>query len=172
MLPTPQPDEKKLLVGKINGFFGIQGWVKIFSYTEPRKNILNYQPWYSINEGVYEKIEITNGREQSKTIVAHIKGIDNRDQSLKLIGKDLYIDKEQLPKLADGKHYWYELVGFSVINQDKIKLGIVDYLVDTGSNNVLVTKGKKEYWIPYVEPFLVSIDQENREIIVDWDEDF
>ena len=172
MSPTPQTDEKKLLVGKINGFFGLQGWVKIFSYTEPRKNILNYQPWYCINEGVYEKIEITNGREQSKTIVAHIKGIDNRDQSLKLIGKDLFIDKEKLPKLADGKHYWYELVGFNVINQDKIKLGVVDYLVDTGSNNVLVTKGKKEYWIPYVEPFLVSINQENREIIVDWDEDF
>ena len=172
MVPTPQPDEKKLLVGKINGFFGLQGWVKIFSYTEPRKNILNYQPLFSLNDGVYEKIEITNGREQSKTIVAHINGIDDRDQSLKFIGKDLYIDKDQLPKLADGEHYWHELVGFNVINQDKVNLGIVDYLVDTGSNNVIVTKGKREYWIPYIEPFLISIDQENRQIIVDWDENF
>ena len=153
-------------------FLVYRGGLKYFHIPSLEKISSIYQPWYCINEGVYEKIEITNGREQSKTIVAHIKGIDNRDQSLKLIGKDLYIDKEKLPKLADGKHYWYELVGFNVINQDKIKLGVVDYLVDTGSNNVLVTKGKKEYWIPYVEPFLVSIDQENREIIVDWDEDF
>ena len=153
-------------------FLVYRGGLKYFHIPSLEKISSIYQPWYCINEGVYEKIEITNGREQSKTIVAHIKGIDNRDQSLKLIGKDLYIDKEKLPKLADGKHYWYELVGFNVINQDKIKLGVVDYLVDTGSNNVLVTKGKKEYWIPYVEPFLVSIDKENREIIVDWDEDF
>ena len=90
MALTPHSDEKKLLVGKINGFFGIQGWVKIFSYTEPRKNILEYQPWYFIDDGTYKSIEMTTGREQSKTIVAHVKGIDNRDQAAQLIGKSLY----------------------------------------------------------------------------------
>ena len=91
MALTPHLDEKKLLVGKINGFFGIQGWVKIFSYTEPRRNILKYQPWYFIDNGTYKAIEMNMGREQSKTIVAHVKGINNRDEGLKLIGKDLYL---------------------------------------------------------------------------------
>ena len=94
---SPNLDEKKLLVGKINGFFGIQGWVKILSYTKPRKNILEYQPWYFIYNGSYQVIEIISGREQSKTIVAQVKGIDNRDEAVQLIGKDLYINKEQLP---------------------------------------------------------------------------
>jgi 16S rRNA processing protein RimM len=35
-----------------------------------------------------------------------------------------------------------------------------------------VVKGKKEYWIPYIEPFLVSIDSKNNKILVDWDKDF
>ena len=172
MTPILQLNEKKLLIGKINGFFGLQGWVKIFSYTEPRKNILSYQPWYFKKDGDYEAFEITNGREQSKTIVAHIKGVDDREQSLKLIGHDIFINQEQLPKLEDGKYYWYELVGFKVINKNQTDLGVVDYLVDTGSNNVIVTKGEKERWIPYIEPFLLSIDQEKRLILVDWDEDF
>ena len=172
MALTPHSDEKKLLVGKINGFFGVQGWVKIFSYTEPRKNILEYQPWYFIDDGAYKAIEMTTGREQSKTIVAHVKGIDNRDQAGQLIGKSLYIDKDQLPQLDDNEHYWHELVGFRVINKDGIDLGVVDYLVDTGSNNVLVIKGNKEHWIPYIEPYLVSIDKQNRVINVDWDENF
>jgi len=105
---TPHLDEKKLLIGKINGFFGVQGWVKIFSYTEPRKNILEYQPWFFNDNGTYKVIEISTGREQSKTIVAHVKGIDNRDQAGQLIGKDLYIDKDQLPELDDDEHYWHE----------------------------------------------------------------
>ena len=172
MALTPHSDEKKLLVGKINGFFGVQGWVKIFSYTEPRKNILEYQPWYFIDDGTYKPIEMTTGREQSKTIVAHVKGIDNKDQAVQLIGKSLYIDKDQLPQLDDNEHYWHELVGFRVINKDGIDLGVVDYLVDTGSNNVLVIKGNKEHWIPYIEPYLVSIDKQNRVINVDWDENF
>ena len=57
-------------------------------------------------------------------------------------------------------------------NKDQDMLGIVDYFVETGSNNVLVVKGKKEHWIPYIEPFLVSIDSKNQEILVDWDKDF
>jgi len=169
---TPHLDEKKLLVGKINGFFSVQGWVKIFSYTEPRRNILEYQPWYFIDNGAYKAIEIASGREQSKTIVAHVKGIDSRDQASQLIGKNLYIDKDQLPELDDDEHYWYELNGFRVINKNGVNLGVVNYLVDTGSNNVLVTKGDKEYWIPYINPYLVSVDKQNRVITVDWDENF
>ena len=172
MALTPHLDEKKLLVGKINGFFGVQGWVKIFSYTDSRRNILEYQPWYFIDNGAYKAIEITSGREQSKTIVAHIKGIDSRDKASQLIGKDLYIDKDQLPKLDGDEHYWHELNGFRVINKNGVDLGVVNYLVDTGSNNVIVTKGDKEHWIPYIEPYLVSIDKQNRVITVDWDENF
>ena len=169
---SPHLDEKKLLVGKINGFFGVQGWVKIFSYTKPRKNILEYQPWYFLDNETYKVIEITSGREQSKTIVAQVKGINNRDEALQLIGKDLYINKDQLPELDNDAHYWYELTGFQVINKNEVDLGIVDYFVDTGSNHVLVIKGETEHWIPYIEPFLVSVDKHKKVISVDWDENF
>jgi 16S rRNA processing protein RimM len=169
---TPQENNKKLLVGKINGFFGLQGWVKVFSYTNPRTNILNYSPWSIKVDGNFQSIDITSGREQSKTIVAHIKGIDNREDSQKFIGQDIYINKEQLPELTQGEYYWHELIGFDVINKDEERLGTVDYFVETGANDVLVVKGKKEYWIPYIEPFLVSIDSKNNKILVDWDKDF
>ncbi|MGB1805432.1 MAG: ribosome maturation factor RimM [Candidatus Pseudothioglobus sp.] len=172
MSSAPQENDKKLLVGKINGFFGLQGWVKVFSYTNPRTNILNYSPW-SINvDGDFQTIEITKGREQSKTIVAHIKGVDSREDSQKFIGQDVYIDKDQLPKLQEGEYYWHELIGFDVFNKDQEKLGIVDYFVETGANNILVVKGNKEHWIPYIEPFLVSIDSKSKIILVDWDKDF
>ena len=169
---APQLNDKKLLVGKINGFFGLQGWVKVFSYTSPRSNILNYSPWAIKFEDIFQEIDVIKGREQSKTIVAHIKGIDNREDSQKFIGKDVYIDKDQLPELKEGKYYWHELIGFKVINKNQENLGVVDYFVETGANDVLVVRGKKEHWIPYIEPFLISIDSQNKEILVDWDKDF
>ncbi len=172
MSSAPQENDKKLLIGKINGFFGLQGWVKVFSYTNPRTNILNYSPWTIRVDGNFQSIDITNGREQSKTIVAQIIGIDNREDSQKFIGQDIYINKEQLPELTQGEYYWHELIGFDVINKDEEQLGKVDYFVETGANDVLVVKGKKEYWIPYIEPFLVSIDSKNNKILVDWDKDF
>ena len=172
MSSAPQLNDKKLLVGKINGFFGLQGWVKVFSYTSPRSNILNYSPWSIKFEDIFQEIDVIKGREQSKTIVAHIKGIDNREDSQKFIGKDVYIDKDQLPELKEGKYYWHELIGFKVINKNQENLGVVDYFVETGANDVLVVRGKKEHWIPYIEPFLISIDTQNKEILVDWDKNF
>jgi len=59
-----------------------------------------------------------------------------------------------------------------VITVDRIELGVVDQIVATGANDVIVVKGKKEHWIPYIEPFLVSLDREERLITVDWDESF
>jgi 16S rRNA processing protein RimM len=177
---TPS-NPKRLLVGKINGLFGVQGWVKLFSHTQPRKNILSYQPWHIQIDGQWQTLDILKGREQGKTIVAQLKDINNREQAQSMIGIDLYIEKSQLPKLPEGEHYWEDLIGLEVINQQQVVLGKVSNLVDTGANNVLVVSGdkesssskdRKEHWVPYIEPFLISVDIGKKQILVDWDEDF
>ena len=40
----------RIVVGRINGAYGIKGWVKIFSYTDPIEKILGYTPWYMVRE--------------------------------------------------------------------------------------------------------------------------
>ena len=35
-----------VVIGRITGVYGVRGWVKVFSETEPRENILGYSPWY------------------------------------------------------------------------------------------------------------------------------
>ena len=104
--------------------------------------------------------------------VAHVKAVDSREQAQHLLGLELYIKKSQLPELDDEELYWHELTGMRVVNLDNIELGIVDNMVATGANDVIVVKGTKEHWIPYIEPFLISLDREERLITVDWDEAF
>ena len=165
-------NNKRLLIGQINGLFGVQGWVKIFSHAHPRKNILSYQPWHVKVNDVWTTLEIVKGREQGKTIVAQLKGVSDREIARNYIGTELYIEKSQLPKLPKGEYYWDELTGLEVINCQKVVLGKISYLVDTGSNQVMVINGKKEHWVPYIEPFLISIDMDKHQVLVDWDEDF
>ncbi|MFP6776539.1 MAG: ribosome maturation factor RimM, partial [PS1 clade bacterium] len=138
------------MVGKINGLFGVQGWVKIFSYTHPRKNILSYQPWHIQIDGQWETLGIIKGREQGKTIIAQLKDINDREQAHSMFGLDIYIEKSQLPTLSEGEYYWEDLIGLEVITKAGVKLGKVSSLVDTGSNNVLIVNGKKEHWVPYI----------------------
>lgn len=163
------------MIGTINGLFGVHGWVKIFSYTHPRKNIVSYQPWHININGNWQTLEIVKGRVQSKTIVAQIKNINDREQARQLIGTDIYIEKSQLPKLKKGEYYWEELIGLEVVNKELIPLGIVNNLVSTGANSVLVVqdkKSKKEHWVPYIKPSLIKVDLDKQKILVDWDENF
>ncbi len=160
------------MVGKISGLFGVNGWVKIFSHTQPRKNILSYQPWHIQKDGQWQMLNVIKGREQGKTIVVQLKDINDREQARSMIGVDVYIEKSQLPELPQGEYYWEDLIGLEVINQENVILGKVSNLVDTGSNNVLIVNGNKEHWVPYIEPFLINVDLDKQQIIVDWDKDF
>ena len=38
--------QRYVTVAEIVGVFGVAGWVKIFSHTRPRENVLTYSPWY------------------------------------------------------------------------------------------------------------------------------
>lgn len=169
--PTQQINEKRLLVGKINGLFGFEGWVKIFSHTVPRKNILSYQPWLVKITNNWQEMTIVEGREHGKNIIAKIQGIESIEQAQPIVNTDIFINQSQLPKLQKSEHYWHDLIGLTVINKQNITLGKVIDLVDTQANQVLIIKGKKEHWLPYLPPFLIKVDTDKKQILVDWNED-
>ncbi len=161
-------------VGEISGVFGIKGWVKVFSFTEPRENILNYSPWYLQKKGESKRVEVVEGQRQGKLVVASLKGVNDRDAAAALTGWKILIDKKQLPKPAKDEYYWVDLVGMRVENEQGVALGRIDHLLETGANDVLVVMdGDKERLIPFLQPqTVVRVDLEAGLMIVDWDPDF
>lgn len=160
-------------VGKISGVFGIKGWVKVFSFTNPRDNILSYSPWL-LKKGTEEKIiAVLDGQLQGKTIVAQLDGINDRDQAASLMGWEVFIKHKQLPATSEDEYYWSELVGLSVETIDGVQLGHIDSLMETGANDVVVVKGDRERAIPFLlDQTIVNIDLDAGKMIVDWDPEF
>lgn len=161
-------------VGEISGVFGIKGWVKIFSLTEPRENILSYTPWIIRKGNESREVNLVNGKRQGKTVVASIKGIADRDKAAAYCGWEILIKKSQLPKPEKGEYYWADLVGLHVETEKGISLGEVDYLIETGANDVLVVKkDKAECLIPFLQEQVIKrINLDDGVLIVDWDPDF
>ncbi len=169
MIPTDQ----HLLIGKINGIFGIKGWVKVFSYCDPIENICTYSPWVIEHKGSLSSVEVRSKR-QGKTIIAKLPHIHTPEEARTVLGTDIYIQHSQLPPLEDS-YYYFQLEGLEVIGLDNHHFGRVAYTFDTGSNSVIVVKHpdtKAEYYIPLIEPYLVTIDVTTKRITVDWDKDF
>jgi len=63
-----------------------------------------------------------------------LDGVNDRDQAASLMGWDIFITQDQLPKAAKGEYYWSELIGLNVETIDGVQLGVVDSLLETGAN--------------------------------------
>jgi len=168
------PNSDYLNAGEISGVFGVKGLVKVYSFTEPRENILKYSPWLLQKNNQTREIKVTNGQRHGKAIVAQLDGIVDRDEALGLIGAKILIRKEQLPKPKPGEYYWADLVGLRVETESGVKLGKVDHLLETGANDVLVVHdGETERLIPFIQQQTVlRVDLDAGLMIVDWDPDF
>lgn len=166
--------DTEILLGRISGIYGIKGWVRIYSYTRPREGILGYSPWLIKQHGEWQPFQVQESRVTDKKLLCHLAGIDSRELARELIGADIAILRSQLPAANAGEIYWADLQGLAVINHDGKRLGIVDHLIETGANDVLVITGNgKEHLIPYIRgQTVIDIDPANGLLRVDWDEDF
>lgn len=69
--------------------------------------------------------------------------------------------------MPKGEYYWSDLEGLTVINKFGKKLGIVDHLIATGSNDVIVLENNT--MIPYTKNVILEVDLEEKIIKVDWE---
>lgn len=159
-----------VIVGKIGSTYGVQGWVKIQSYTELTADILTYTPWYLEDKNDWKRIKLEAGKEHGKGIIVKLPGYDNPEKARLLTGKRIAVLRSELPVLEKNEYYWSDLEGLTVINQSGLVLGKVIYLIETGSNDVLIVKGDNEHAIPYLPDDVVkSIDLEKKTMHVDWE---
>ncbi len=163
-------DSNYIVIGKIGATYGIKGWLKVISFTDPVAGMLDYDLWYLEDVPHWKSVKISAGREHGKGIVVHFDGFDTPEKARLLTGKKIAITRAQLPILTKQEYYWADLEGLTVINQAGEVLGKIIYLMETGSNDVLVVKGEKEIAIPYLPGDVVlSIDLETQIMHVKWD---
>ena len=62
-----------VILGRIVGLFGIKGWVKVYSYTEPREAVLDYDGWLLRRDERWEPAELAEGKRHGKSIIARLR---------------------------------------------------------------------------------------------------
>lgn len=163
-----------VILGQVVGVFGVKGWLKVRSDTEPRDNILHYFPWYLKQQEGWVRQQVKAGQPQGKGLIVQLEGITDRDAAARLVGCDIAVSREQLPVPASGEYYWTDLIGLKVRNTRGENLGSVTGLLETGAHDVLVVQdGGLEHLIPYVTGYYVlKVDLAAGFIEVDWERDF
>ena len=159
------------VLGYVAAAHGINGWVRIHSLTEPREAIFEYQPWL-LGDSLQE-VRVRQGQIHGKRLIALLQDTDDREQADALVHRRIAVYRDQLPELPADEYYWTDLLGLSVRLEDGRELGVIENMLATGANDVMVVRGERERLIPFVPGHYVKrVDLDARTVIVDWDPDF
>jgi 16S rRNA processing protein RimM len=167
-------EQDRVVLGRITGPFGIRGWLKVASYTDPQEQILDYAVWRAdLPGGGSRELRHAESRAHGKGLAVRIEGIDDRNGAEALGRPDLWIERRELPELRTGEFYRADLIGFEVVNLAGQPLGRVDHFLDLpAANAVMVVKGEREQWVPIGRQQLFRVDSGQGRITVDWDPEF
>ena len=167
------------VLGKVSTAFGIKGWVKVYSYTDPITNILDYERWLIKVGGEWRPYQVEDGQTQGKGLTAKLKGVSDRDMALALSQLEIGVPTSELPEPAENEHYWFQLEGLKVVNTHGQWLGRVKELFESGGGNLVMVVAacegsldRQERLLPYVDAIVLDVDLDKGEIQVEWDSDF
>jgi 16S rRNA processing protein RimM len=153
---------KFILLGKVAKPHGIHGEVKIYPYSGQPENFTAYSRIFiaggSSNELAPYAIE--KSRVQGKLALLKLADCSSRQAAEDLVGKEIWLQREDLPELVDSEYYWLDLEGKMAVTEDGRKLGEVTAIFATGAHDVMSVSGSDgEYLIPVLERFIVRIDE-------------
>lgn len=176
--PAPKASSESMpddlvTMGYVGGAFGIRGWIKVAADTEYADSLQDYPVWWLGREGVWQAYNVVESAVQPKCVNAKLEGIDDRDIAQAMRGQLVAVPRSAMPAAEEGEYYWADLIGLDVVNTLGERLGVVDNLLSTGANDVLVVKeGETERLLPFVASVVLTVDLPGRRIEVDWGLDY
>jgi 16S rRNA processing protein RimM len=163
-------EESLIEVGLVGAPFGIRGWVKLRSYTDPPERLLEHRRLQLRLSGSWRPYEVEATGRSGGQLTVKFAGVADRDAALALRGAPVGIARGELPARGANEFLRADLIGCEVLNLRGEGLGVVAYFVEIPTHAIMVVRGEREYWVPAVPEFLRRVDLDARRVFVDWEE--
>jgi 16S rRNA processing protein RimM len=155
-------------LGVVGAPFGVRGWVKLRSFTDPPERLLQHRSVQLRLGNAWTAYRIESSGRSGGQLTAKLAGVDDRDQAQALRGAPVCVPRSELPQRDDKDFYRADLIGCEVVNLAGIRLGKVLHFVETPAQVLMVVRGDQEYWVPAVPQHLRRVDLQARRVVVDW----
>ncbi|MDT2736941.1 ribosome maturation factor RimM [Enterococcus pseudoavium] len=149
-------------VGKIVNTHGIRGEVRVISTTdfaEERYQVGEQLFLFRDNQEMLP-LTITSYRRHKNFDLLSFEGYPNINDVEAFRDGILKISEKQLGDLAEHEYYYHEIIGLTVVDEQKQEIGKITEILSPGANDVWVVKrkGQKDALIPYIESVVKDID--------------
>lgn len=165
-------DESSSLIdlGVVGAPFGVRGWVKLRSYTDPPERLLAHRMVQLGVRGSWTSHRIEESGRSGGRLTAKLSGVNDRDQAQALRGARICVPRSELPRGDRREVYRADLIGCDVVSLTGRHLGKVVHFVESPAQVLMVVRGEREYWVPAVPHYLRRVDLAGRRVVVDWDD--
>jgi len=181
-----------VVMGRVVAPYGVFGWLKVLPDTEVIDGLFDYDHWWLGKGDDWREMVVETAKIHNDVIVVKLQGINDRDAAFACKGKQIAVPRAQLPEPEENEYYWSDLIGLQVKNLQGVDLGVIDDILETGANDVLVVKNApvkaeatekivadkavkekaQERLLPFIASVVLEVDLKAKTMLVDWDPDF
>lgn len=163
-------DEALFELGIIGAPFGVRGWVKLNSHTDPPDRLLDHRTLRLELGGEWRSFTVEASGRGGAQLTVKFAGVRDRDEAQRLRGARVAVPRNELPRRGAKDFYRADLIGCEVVNLQGVRLGAVTHFVETPAHALMVVQGEGEHWVPAVPQHLRRVDLDDRRVVVDWDD--
>ena len=159
-------------MGRVVAAVGIQGWVKLKSFTAEPEALDGFADWVVHTRDGWRYMSLEEFAVRPNGTAAKLAGCEDRDSAERLKGAEIAIPRQALGESEEGSLFQVDLVGLEVVDEAGARLGEVEGFFETGETSVMVVQGTRERLIPFIPDYVKAVDREARRITVDWKADY
>ena len=168
----PVAGPRAVVLGRVGAPFGVQGWVKVTSFTEPAGGIAHYPHWTLVRGGEARQVRVLESKRAGRSVAVRLEGVETREAAQALNGSDVQVDRSDLPATGAKEHYLHDLLGLEAFNREGVRLGRVNEFLELPAHPVAVlVDDKRERLVPVVPDRLVAVDLDAGRVTFDWHPD-
>jgi 16S rRNA processing protein RimM len=162
---------RPVVLGRIGAPFGVQGWLKVQSFTDPLEGIAAYPTWELHRGSSLGRKAVLEWKRAGSGVAVRLEGVDSREAAQALTGAEVRVGRAELPPTAPGEYYWHDLIGLDAYSPEGVPLGRVAGILDMPAHPVLLLEGDRERLVPLVPERLAGVDLGAGRLTLDWHPD-
>ena len=154
----PRSTEAMVCVAAVVSAHGVQGALKLKSFTELPESCTSYGPL--CDESGRELFELRVIGVTAEGLIARASGIEDRDAAAGLRGRRLYVPRSSLPKVEDEEFYHADLIGLRAFDPTGNMIGQVVAVENFGAGDLLEIgrEGEVPLLVPFTHAVVPAID--------------
>ncbi|ETX15337.1 16S rRNA-processing protein RimM [Roseivivax halodurans JCM 10272] len=161
-------ETKRICVGAISGAFGVNGEVRLKSFTADPEAIADYAPLTS--EDGTRSFEVQLVRPIGQGFAARLSDVRTKEEADELKGVRLFAPRERLPQLPDDEFYHTDLIGLAVYDTGGKQLGTVRTVQNHGAADLLEVQAPGSsgtVLLPFTREAVPTVDLASGRIVAD-----